>query len=104
MERYKFYHRVWLLSLIAIFLYCPSSEAIRVVPGKLDHFTLIVSDVVVAGKPFTVELEAKDKFDNTIINYDETGSNVEIKIIAKVLHHLFGFIQTQYSVIYKNAS
>ncbi|MBN3038777.1 MAG: hypothetical protein JW869_05090 [Candidatus Omnitrophica bacterium] len=72
-----------LILLSLVFVYCPKSRAITVVAGDIDHFTLIVSQTVVAGEPFSVTFIAEDKFGNPINNYSEIGSEVEIQVIGQ---------------------
>ncbi|NQS99490.1 MAG: hypothetical protein HQ595_00270 [Candidatus Omnitrophica bacterium] len=84
MQRSKTFRLSWLIavfSLLAAACFC-SSEAMKVSAGKLDHFSLVISDIIVAGEPFTVKMTANDEFENIITDYGQTGSEIEIGVVG----------------------
>lgn len=60
-----------------------AAETVRVAPGALDHFRVIVSGTPAAGEPFTVRLEAVDAFDNLITDYAATGNGVRVSVVGR---------------------
>lgn len=70
------------LIFLLAFVYTSASWAIVIIADELDHFEIVVSDTIVVGEPFVVTFIAKDKFNNTIVNFDQTGKKIEIEIMG----------------------
>lgn len=52
------------------------SSPVRILPAAADHFVTTTPDAAVAGQPFKVKIEAFDRFNNSVSNYNLTGKSV----------------------------
>lgn len=55
------------------------SAPLRVTPGEFDSFGFQVPDEVSADGQFTLRLEAKDAYENTLINFSERDGSVKLE-------------------------
>lgn len=55
------------------------SNLIKVNPTVADHFVVITPDAAISGLPFKIKVEAYDRYDNPVKNYNLTGSNVDLQ-------------------------
>jgi len=55
------------------------SQPIRVIAAQADHFVVITPEDAQSGQPFKIRIEAYDRFDNRVRNYNLTGNNVFLK-------------------------
>lgn len=59
-----------------------SAPGIRVEPGEVSRFTLEAPGSVIAGHPFPLVIEARDVFDNLVVNYDKKDRLVEVMSVG----------------------
>lgn len=55
------------------------SNLIRINPAVADHFVVITPDTAMSGLPFKIKVEAYDRYNNFVKNYNLTGSNVVLR-------------------------
>lgn len=55
------------------------SQTLRVSPAELDLLIISTPDEGVAGQSFRIRIEAKDRFSNTIKDYNLTGADVSLR-------------------------
>lgn len=54
------------------------SNPININSARADHFAVITPDTAVSGKTFKIKIEAYDRYNNLVRNYNLTGSDVVI--------------------------
>jgi protein involved in polysaccharide export with SLBB domain len=57
-----------------------SSNRVAVKSGPLHHFVITAPPEAVAGEPFGVRIEARDAYDNRVVDYDKRGRSLRVSI------------------------
>lgn len=55
------------------------SNPIKINPNVADHFVVITPETAIAGKPFKIKVEAYDRYDNLVRNYNLIGRNIVLQ-------------------------
>lgn len=63
---------------ILLFLSAGNAGAIKVRPGKFDHFNMNVPEKIIAGESFVIKVRALDSYGNLITAFSETGIEVTL--------------------------